>query len=213
MSALWRRFKRESWERLWSDLGIGYLDEDLLPILIEFFLRPKSFTMSSCSGRITVSDSTYPWSREETSIVYKKHGPVDPGEIMAVVEKPVVRRLWLNVVGPIIHVSAADMDEALSVLRIAREAGFKHSGILSINPVKGVLLELRTGVRMTQLLAVPDRKLYGSGELEVIVETANDVLMRGKERLRGLHRALRENRPGELDEEVASDPRAQGWLR
>ncbi len=208
----WRLFKTRSWERLWEDLLIGYLDEDLLPVLIEFFARPRAYTLSSCSGRITLSDSTYPWSREETSIVFKKHGPVEPVEIEDVLRHPVVRRLWLNVVGPIIHVSARDMDEAWEILRIAREAGFKHSGLLSVHPAKGVMLELRTGVRMTQLLALPGKRLHGREELESVVAVANEILGVGKERLGRLLEALRSNRPGELDPLVVEDEAAARWL-
>ena len=50
------------------------------------------------------------------------------------------------------------------MLKMAREAGMKHSGILSMSR-KGIIVELRTGVRLAILLKVGD---------EVVVELTPD---------------------------------------
>ncbi len=200
----WLTRKRKFWERLWEDLEIGYLDEDLLPILIEFNLRPHVYSLSSCSGRVVLSDSLKPWSREETNIVFKKHEPVSINEIAFVLKKPVTKRLWLIVSGPIIHVSTDSLSEAYRVLRIAREAGFKHSGVLSINKRKGVIVELQTGVRFSHLLATAREPITPLDKLGRVVEIANEILLDGKEVLKRLYSVLRSNRPGELDEYIVS---------
>ncbi len=206
----WRSRKIEFWNRLWEDLEIGYLDEDLLPVLILFNLDRNIYTMSSCSGRITLSDSTYPWSREETSIVFKKHSIVDVDEVERLYNVKIVRRLWLNVTGPIIHLSTNSLEYALEVLRIAREAGYKHSGILSINPLKGVLLELTTGIWMSQLLRLPSTDIVEREKLRDVVEVANNVLLKGKELLNRLYNTLK-NRSFEIDEEIKSDLERRGF--
>lgn len=208
---LWRKRKYKFWHRLWEDLEIGYLDEDLLPILIEFFLRPHTYTISSCSGRITLSDSLRPWSREETGIVFKKHTAVSLEEVVDVYRKPVVRNLWLNVVGPIIHVSADSLSEAIRILRISRNAGFKHSGILSFNKTKGIIIELRTGVRFTQLLKTPSNTVVPEDKLPTVVELANKILNDGKKKLETLLETLRRNRPKELDELIINELRKRKY--
>ncbi len=202
---IWRRRKWEFWNRLWEDLEIGYLDEDLLPILILFNLDKNIYTMSSCSGRITISDSTYPWSREETSVVFKKHEPVNVEEIIPIYDKPVVRRLWFNVTGPIIHLSVNSLEYALEILRIARNAGYKHSGILSINPSKGVLLELTTGIWMSQLIKTREKIIIGKDKLGELVDIGNEVLRKGKETLNRLYMVLRGRKRYEIDEEIRMD--------
>ncbi len=198
----WRDRKLKFWNRMWEDLEIGYLDEDLLPILIEFFLRPYSHTLSSCSGRITLADSLKPWSRDETGIVFKKHVAISLDNILHVLDKPVIRRLWFIVAGPIIHVSTARVGEAKKILRIAQKAGFKHSGILSVNRLKGILLELRTGIRMTHLLAIRNKLLIDEDDLKILINIANELLLDGKHRLERLYRELRENRPPVLDQDI-----------
>jgi len=203
----WRQYKNKLWARLWEDLEIGYLDEDILPVLIELFLRPLSFSISSCSGRITLSDSTMPWAREETSVIFKKHKPVRLDEILEIYDKPVVRNLWLVVAGPILHVSSATLREALTVLNIARSSGFKHSGILSFSTKKGIITELRTGIRLTQLLKTPDKTIVPKECLDKLIEQANMMLIEGKRKLDKLLQELRRNRPQELDEHIILDLR------
>ena len=208
---LWRERKLEAWRRLWEDLEIGYLDLDIVDILVELFLRPRSFTTSSCSGRIVLMDSEYPWEKEETMIVFKKHEPVELREVLEAAEKPIAKRLWLSVQGPIIHVETLDAEEAFEVLEAARRAGFKHSGILA-STRKGVLVELRTGIRVNIPLREPDAWLVDRGELRRIIELSNRALREAKERLDRLRAELRRVRPAELWAPPETPPAARHYL-
>lgn len=200
----WRERKRAFWDRLWEDLEIGYLDEDLLPLLILLNLDANIYTMSSCSGRIVLSDSSFPWSREETSIVFKRHEPIKPIDIESILEKPVTRRLWLNVTGPIIHLSTNSLNYALEILRHARSAGYKHSGILSMSPEKGVVIELTTGIWFSQLLRTREAVITPRESLDELVGVANTILLKGKELLRRLFNTIH-NRSYTVDEEIQED--------
>jgi tRNA wybutosine-synthesizing protein 3 len=200
----WMARKKAFWDRLWEDLEIGYLDEDLLPLLILINMNRDLYSLSSCSGRIVVSDSTFPWSREETSIVFKKHSTVEASEILNILSKPAVRRYWINVTGPIIHVSASSLASALEFLSIAREAGYKHSGILSINRDKGVIMELTTGIFISMLAKDDNHMLYCEDALEKIIQVANTTLLRGKSMIeRLINTILKHGFP--IDEYVRND--------
>ncbi len=187
---IWRRRKEEFLRRLQEDEEIGYLDADIKDILMMFFKREKSFTMSSCSGRIVLVDSPMPWMRDPSSVVFKKHSPISVEEVRPIIEGPVVWRLWLVVTGPIIHVSTLDLNEAVEVLEIAREAGLKHSGILSLSS-KGIIVELMSGVRLTILLRDKGVRVVEDDKLGEVVSVANEALLEGKRRLDALRDALR----------------------
>mgnify|MGYP000135472794 CR=1 FL=1 len=187
---LWRKRREEAYKRLWEDLEIGYLDEDLLDILLEFFKRPESYTTSSCSGRIVVVDSRMPWERRDATIIFKKHAPISLDEIKGLLKQPVLYRLWLVASGPIIHVVTLTAKEALKVLRIAREAGFKHSGVMSASR-KGYLVELRTGIRLAVLLKTPNGLVVNEQGLNEAIKAVNEALIEGKKRLNRLLKALR----------------------
>ena len=187
---IWRRRKEEFLRRLQEDEEIGYLDADIKDVLMMFFEREKSFTISSCSGRIVLVDSPMPWMRDPSSVVFKKHSPISVEEVRPIIEGPVVWRLWLVVTGPIIHVSTLDLDEAVEVLEIAREAGLKHSGILSLSS-KGIIVELMSGVRLTILLRDRDVRIVEDDKLGEVVSVANEALLEGKKRLDALRNSLR----------------------
>ncbi len=205
----WVERKYSFWRRLWEDLEIGYLDEDLLPLLLLLNIDRHIYTMSSCSGRIVVSDSSFPWSREETSIIFKKHEPISFEEFKNILSRKIVRRMWVNVTGPIIHLSTDSIEYALEILRLARNAGFKHSGIMSINRSKGVLLELVTGVYMSQLVKIIDGLVIDINRIEALVNTMNNVLLQGKSFLDRLYREF-SNRGFERDEYIIRDLEGRG---
>jgi tRNA wybutosine-synthesizing protein 3 len=208
----WRFFKKRFWNRLLEDLEIGYLDNDLLPLLLRLNSDRNIYTLSSCSGRVVLSDSTYPWSREETSVVFKKHDTVSVDEIRSVVEKPVVRRLWINVNGPIIHVSVLKPKYVRLLLKIARNAGLKHSGILSINKYKGYILELMSGVKFTHLLKIDDM-VFDGGSLEKLVDIVNKIYLEGRKTLDRLAKIVYDEIPLEEDEEIINDIRGRDLMR
>lgn len=207
----WLMFKRRLWSRLWEDLEIGYLDKDLLPILILFNLDRDVYTLSSCSGRIVVSDSVYPWSRDEGSIVLKTHVPVKPGDLAPLLKKPVVRRLWLNATGPIVHLSARNMRTATYLLKVARMSGYKHSGILSLNKYKGVIIELTTGVRFSTFIG-DGSSILETRDIGLLVEKANEILLYGKLMLNRLYEVASKHLPRYVDEEVLKDIGQRGGL-
>ncbi|NON62795.1 hypothetical protein [Acidianus sp. RZ1] len=182
---LWEEWKRKAFERLNKDREIGYLDPDIYDILVQFFKREKSYTYSSCSGRITIVDSQLPWKRENSTIIFKNHFKISPDEIVDVLSKGQLYRLWLISQGPIFHVYSKDWDETWEVIRIARKAGFKHSGIMSINQ-KGILIELRTGVKFVHLLREKEDQFLSEAEINSLALIANEVLSKGKEKLNEL---------------------------
>lgn len=186
----WRARKEILRRRLMEDLEIGYLDEDIVDVLRKLFEFEDLYTISSCSGRITFIDGSLPWERRGSSIVFKKHQPIRLDELLEILKAPTLKRLWLVVTGPIVHVSALNMRSARKLLMMAREAGMKHSGILSINREKGIIVELKTGIRLTHLLKIGQQALLGENEAGEIVKVANESLVEGKKKLNKLRELL-----------------------
>ena len=195
-------YKRLAWERIIRDREIGYLDPDIFDLLQAFFSRPKTFTISSCSGRVTIVDSEFPWERKGSTVVFKNHLRVTAEDLRDNLAKRPYKKYWLIVQGPIVHAYTKDVEEAWELLAIARKAGFKHSGIMTRNE-KGYLVELRTGVRMVHLLDE-------SQDLERVAEEAMRVLMKGKEKKEKLKQAILESldvdNPVELGQNPVGEP-------
>jgi len=181
----WYAYKQKAWEKILRDKEIGYLDPDIFDVLETFFKRKDTYTQSSCSGRITIVDAELPWERKNSSVIYKNHLGITVEDLITTISKGKVWNLWLIVQGPIFHAYTRTQEEAWEILKIARSVGFKHSGILTKNE-KGILVELRTGVKMVHLL----KQNYTEEEIVDLVNVANKVLRKGKEKMQKLRIAL-----------------------
>ncbi|MCD6323738.1 MAG: hypothetical protein J7L55_01345 [Desulfurococcales archaeon] len=184
---VWEERKEEFRRRLFEDLEIGYLDRDIMDVLLKLFESGDYFTQSSCSGRITAVDAAMPWEREDSTVIFKKHSPITVDEVRDLLNKEVLRTLWLVVTGPIIHVNAKSMQAAMRILELGRRAGLKHSGIISSSR-KGVIVELTSGVFLATPLKTGKDVVIAS--VEKVVSLANKALVKGKERLNRLREVL-----------------------
>ncbi|MEM0282955.1 MAG: hypothetical protein QXE32_01400 [Sulfolobales archaeon] len=185
----WEDLKRKFYERMIRDRYIGYLDPGIEEILIKIFRLREAFPTSSCSGRITAIDSIYPWIRKDSYVFFKKHGEITLEEMRSIIKTPAVNSIWVVVSGPIIHVNTYTLSEAVRILRTARDAGFKHSGILSRSK-RGYIVEILSGIRLDTLVKTRDKILLREEDIPLIVETINKAYRMGRERIKRLEKAL-----------------------
>ncbi len=165
---------------------VGYLDpgaERYLLQINEGGLR----TTSSCTGRITVVEGRWHWLRDGARIVYKAHREVEPSILAMLIARP-FDDLWLKVTGPILHVRLPDVECVPHVLEASREAGFKHSGAISVK--EEVVVELMSAVQISFPLKMRGKVLVDPRSLRDLVEEANEALRDGWARLERLSALL-----------------------
>jgi len=201
----WKLRKEQAWRRIWEDLEIGYIDRDLLPILLLINADSELYTTSSCSGRIVFVDLDYPWERDETGIVFKSHVPITPSEVGFIYHYRPYRKLWAVASGPIIHVYCYTGKKAVEILTAARKTGFKHSGIMYVSKTRGIFLELVTGVYVAQLVKTSNAIFIKPEDVNSFVGLLNSVLIEGKKRLQRLYLELSKILPEKPDERVSED--------
>ncbi len=187
---MWIRWREEAWQTFVRDIEIGYVDRDIVRFIMDIFEKCRNiFTISSCSGRITLVDAPYPWVRKESTVVFKKHEAVSLDEVLNVLKQRCAYRLWIIASGPIMHFVANSLDVAQRLLNIARSCGFKHSGIISLRR-DGIVVEVISGTWTSTLLKEGDTVLLESDKLAIVVKLFNDILLEGKSRLKALHEAI-----------------------
>ncbi len=201
----WSLRKRYFWLRIWEDYEIGYLDRELLPLLVLLNRDRDIYTTSSCSGRIVVVDGIVPWVREEASVVFKSHIPVTTADLDFVFRETPHKSYWLVVTGPIIHFSTTNLRKALKSLKKARTAGFKHSGVMHVSSTRGVFIELVTGIYMTQLLRIQGNILVSPSDIKKVISIFNKALIEGKWRLQRLYEVFQEYLPETPDPIVETE--------
>jgi len=207
----WSDRKYRSWRRLLEDLEIGYLDTELLPLLVLVNRDVDLYTTSSCSGRVVVMDSEYPWEREETGIVFKTHNPIKPSDLEFIYSKPVYKRLWIVVSGPIIHIYSRSFKLASTILNTARRVGFKHSGVMHYSKDTGLFIELVTGIYIAQLARTRDEVIIEQTKIAKLVDVVNNTLLEGKKRLEALYVELSKILPRKTDPLIEGDLKTRGF--
>jgi len=198
----WSLRKKYFWRRMWEDYEIGYLDRDLVPLIALLNRDRDIYTTSSCSGRIVVVDGAVPWVREEADVIFKSHTPVAWSDVEFIYKTPPHRGYWLVVTGPILHFSTTSIKKAVSLLKKARIAGFKHSGIMHISTTRGVFVELVTGVYMTQMIKTRNLDVVSQHDIVEVLALFNRALIEGKQRLQRLYEVFENSLPENPDLEV-----------
>jgi len=185
----WRAEREKAYNRMARDQYIGYLDHEIRGLLEDIFSIEGYYPTSSCSGRIIAIDSPYPWRRRDSYLVMKKHSEISGNEVKKLAETPVITTLWLIASGPIIHIMARTPGHAMRLLRIAREAGFKHSGLLASSK-RGYLVELVTGIWVAIPIKIQSIVLIDLNRAEEVAGIANRSLAEGRQRLEALRRSI-----------------------
>lgn len=201
----YRKRKILSWKRIWEDLEIGYLDRDLLPLLVLMNSDAEIYTTSSCSGRIVVMDAEYPWVRDETGVIFKSHIPIESSELKFIYRYKPFKKIWIIVSGPIIHFYSLSARKANRILNTARRMGFKHSGVIHVSRDKGFFVELVTGIYLAQLIKTKEYEVVSINNIEGLLTVLNNALLEGKNRLQKLFLELKNNLPEKRDEEIEKE--------
>ncbi len=180
-------------KRLMEEGAQNRVDFDIYDFLLTFNKSLNDFyTTSSCSGRIALAKAprlSYSKGSGLFKFVVKWHRPVTYGEVMNVLSNIDSGDVWLLVRAPIIHFVARDVHGALTILRMAREAGFKHSGIYSVTH-DGVVVEVQGEDRFEVPIIINGKLIVTMDDLRRIIDIANETLIFGKFRLAHLIRLI-----------------------
>ena len=122
--------------------------------------------------------------KKESEWLFKSHNPVSLDELWNALQKT-SGRVWLMQEPVIIHVKCSSLENAGILLGIARQAGMKHSCIVSLG--NNIVVEIRGSERVE---AVLDKELVSKEYIKILVEEANRKLLKAKERIKLLETAF-----------------------
>ncbi len=191
---MWELRRDEALSRLEEHLKAGRVDQDIVDLLRLINSLSYAFTTSSCSGRIQLYEAKLPGSKFDMRTTGKWHRPISLEEL-----RPLIKgeNLWLAVLPPILHVSVKRGEE-LRFLQLLRDSGFKRAGIISISEDEAII-EASGTERLEAPLILEGVRVYRDEALPLLVERANQLLLKSKDRLRRLKEVLSVEVAGGLD--------------
>jgi len=183
---MWEKFKKEKLEGYLKAKAEGNVDADIVDLLDLINEFDCFVTLSSCSGRIAVLDLKKPGDKVNSEFLGKWHEGVEAKEVKKAAKKS-RNTAWLIQNHPIIHVACRDIEAAKILMNIANQAGFRRSGIISLN---NFVVEIASLERLELPIAERNKMIINDEYLEYVVKWANEKLLKGKEKLRRLQAVL-----------------------
>jgi tRNA wybutosine-synthesizing protein 3 len=157
----------------------GEIDTDIRGVCRKINRKEDYYTTSSCAGRIILIKGLR--RKDKGAFLFRTHNKVSFKELKKRLNGIDYKGAVYFKLNPcILHVACKNLDKAGELLRKARKAGWKRSGIMTIK--KRIILELLSTEKME--LPVMDNKevLVSDDYLKLLVRESNDKLgrVRGK---------------------------------
>ena len=157
------------------------VDTEILPILKIINELDDFYTSSSCAGRIVLLEIPSIGDKKNAKFLGKWHRKIKPDEIKASAEKAKKGLLWLIAQSPIIHLVASTKEIADKMLKNAISCGFKNSAMKSAG--KKNVLEICSTERLDAPIGQDGFLFCNEEHLQLLVEIANEVFEKSKEKL------------------------------
>ena len=91
-------------------------------------------------------------------------------------------RVWLRQENMILHVACRTIDDASKLLKIARDTGFRRSGIIADSNI--IMVEICSTEKMDVPLSEDGKILVDDNYIRTVIGIANKKFLKGKEKLK-----------------------------
>jgi tRNA wybutosine-synthesizing protein 3 len=171
----------------------GDVDTPIIPLIDYLNSLNDYYTTSSCSGRIyllTESDK-----KPEVKWLYVSHELVKEEDILEAISEErltelLSERIWLRQENLILHVACRSIENANKILAIAREIGFRRSGIIADSNI--IIVEICSTEKMDVPIADNGKILVSIDYINLIIKIANEKFLKGREKLERLEKDVRQ---------------------
>ncbi len=170
--------------------GIGGIDDAIKPLIKVINNNSDFYTTSSCAGRIILIIDAK--TKQESVFIFVTHKKASFNEIRKALKSEKAKRdmIYLKEEPCILHVACRTIEDAEKLVNIARQSGWKKSGIISTKHGK-VMAEIIS----TEILAAPvsnmGKMLFGDPYLKILVEECNKKLTQTRVKIKNLEKSFK----------------------
>lgn len=175
----------------WKDQSKkGDWDKQIIPLLETINSFDNFYSTSSCAGRISIIELDNPKRKDKANWTYVSHELSDFDSVKDSLSNfESISKAWFKMESAIIHVCSKTLEDAKWLLNKAKEAGFKHSGILSITD-KRIIVEIFGSEKIETIIAKKDHILIDESYLKILVDEANEKLKLTRKKISILKKLL-----------------------
>jgi len=167
------------------------IDKDIRPLFDLINSLPNYYTTSSCAGRILVLSIPKDYRKDKVGWLFASHDAVEFKNIKEALggNKIKGKDIWFREESIILHVCCRTLDDANKMIDIARDIGFKRSGIISL---KKIMLEIMSTEHIHVPVVLNGRLLIDDKYLKILVWEANKKLKRTKDKIKRFYSGLKD---------------------
>ncbi|MFA5855756.1 MAG: hypothetical protein WC867_00210 [Candidatus Pacearchaeota archaeon] len=167
--------------------NIGSWDKKLVPLCNKLNKKKNYYTTSSCSGRIVLLKASD--KKIEDAFLFRTHDKSSFKELKNVLDSMQYDGLVeFQQTSCIMHVACRTMGDALDLVRKAKEAGWKRSGVMTGG--ERFMVELHSTESMCLPIMDKKKSLVDDNYLKLIIEQANSKLDRVWEKIAKLYKTI-----------------------
>lgn len=166
----------------------GDVDTAIIPLIETINALPDFYTTSSCAGRISLLVEPESGKKYDSAWHFVTHEPTSFDEVKPHLATLPPAPVWFKMEGAILHVCARDEKSANEFLHLAREAGFKHSGLLGTS--KRYLLEVIDSERIDVPVAIDGQLIVDERFVRFLIAKANAKLEETRKTIGRLKKSL-----------------------
>ena len=168
----------------------GSVDKKIKKLVDKINSLDNFYTTSSCSGRILLSAIPKSNKKNEVQYLFCSHKKIKYNDLNKIIIKKLPKDdVWLRVDPVILHAACKDINNAKELLNIARDIGFRRSGVISVG--RKLVLELVSTEKIEAIVSRKGKLLIDKDYLKVLVNEGNKKLERTWKKIDRLHGELK----------------------
>ena len=153
----------------------GHVDIKIKRLVNKINSLPDFYTTSSCSGRILLLDIPKSNKKNEVEYLFCSHKKIKYNEIKKIISRKLPKNeVWFMVAPVILHIACKNLDNARKLLNLARDIGFRRSGIISI--ARKIILELISTEKIETIVSKNGKLVIGEDYFKILIKEGNKKL-------------------------------------
>lgn len=165
------------------------IDKDIIKLVNLINSKGNYYTTSSCAGRIEILELIE--GERHTNKFFSFHDSIKLKNISNITKKinKTNKKVWFKQESLILHVCCRTIMDANKLLKIAREIGFKRSGIISKG--RKITTEIINPEYMLTIIAENGKLLTDKNYLKILISEANKKMEKNKRKTEEFYKSVR----------------------
>ena len=169
----------------------GNVDVEITHVIDAINKKENFYTTSSCAGRISIIKIPKSGRKDEAEWFFVSHAEIKFDELKDALKKvsETKEAVWFREEAPILHICARTIEDAQKITNIAKQSGFKRSGIMSTK--KRFMVEMTSTEFLDTIIAKEGNVIVTEDYIKILAAESNKKLRRARQKLERFFEGLK----------------------